>query len=207
MNKENKRDFTVKQMEKRLKVVSTIGIISLILVLPMIFTFISSSSSPKEILEMLTDWKFIVSLFLVVIIIIAAKITDKLNTMIKIRVIKDCAEYGMLKESASIKSQDMIEKLLVRSIEGLSMYKEDDNTLMAIMEFNDDIENYQLSLPVKEFLSIIDEKTKKQLLEKLVKDIQFDTETNELMIRSANKKLYEKVISDNDLIEFFEYRD
>jgi len=215
--KKNKRTCTLKRWESFLNTIG--GIMAILLVIDVFLLMGYSLLFAGKTKEMLADRNFTILILafvlILIIVIIVAILTHRLGKKYSIEekksrleVIRDCAKWGMLKESVYIKSGNIMNELLLCNIQRISVDKKDDNNMRIVaIKFSGEPKMILTTLSADKLLSMIDDDTKKKLLENLVENIELDNVTNMLTVGDVHGNSYERTVSDEELLEIFEYKE
>lgn len=229
--KKEKRELTLKQLERKEKFFAYTLPRMLVILLFLICAFFAIISAKKWIsAEKTISIYTIIALFWVVIVLLSYKISDKIKSQIilkekqvsdkienkiekqmKLEVLKQLAEEhgGHIKAFVSLKDEKMITDILSNSIVRITIDFIQDKNFVTTIQYADDTARTGICIPAKEFVSILDENSKKIMLNDSIKNIilgNSDEDVKKIIIRSLCY-YYDGDISDDELFEMFELKE
>ena len=219
MKKEKKREFTIKQLEKRKNIANKVSgcyvIVGLLVILVLLaISIITGITIPQDVGLKIMSLSVIVYLVIYGIIIefpvkYEKEIVSK-NKQNQISKIKQWICNGDIKEKAIIKDEiiknailsNNIEKVIFREIKvGAVIPKDADCTIELYLK---DGYLLQTFFSMEDFLKLINRASKARMLNHLIKSIKI--ENSEVTIDAENFNWKEKV-TDDELIEMFELKE
>lgn len=218
MKKEKKREFTIKQLEKRKNIANKVSgcyvIVGLLVILVLLaISIITGITIPQDVGLKIMSLSVIVYLVIYGIIVefpvkYEKEIVSK-NKQNQISKIKQWICNGDIKEKAIIKDEiiknailsNNIEKVIFREIKvGAVIPKDADCTIELYLK---DGSLLQTFFSMEDFLKLINRASKARMLNHLIKNIKI--ENSEVTIDAQNFNWKEKV-TDDELIEMFELK-
>ena len=229
--KKEKRELTLKQLERKEKFFAYILPRILIILLFLICAFFAIISAKKRIsAEKTISIYTIIALFWVVIVLLSYKVSDKIKKQImikekqvsdkienkiekqmKLEVLKQLAKEheGCIKDFVSLKDKNVITDVLSNNIVRITIDFIQDNNFVTTIQYADDTFRSGIRIPAKEFVSILDENSKKEIVDDCIKNIRLknsDEDVQKIIIRSRCY-YYDEDISDDELMEMFELKE
>ena len=212
MKKENKRELTLKQIEKRRKACK-LGILICVYIILIAIIFVISVKFTHIIpYEQAVLFYFLLGLCILLIVMVLNRLDERLKEQInlkmeqmRINLIKKLAkEEGNLKDFVSIKDEDFITDILSKSIEKIvkdKVYGADDLVVRIQLDDNTWISSVHISK--RDLVSILDENTKKEILDYLVTNIEIqnlEKEKKEIIISGPGYVWSKEQATDDDLL-------
>jgi len=219
--KKKKREFTLEQLNNRGKTFNSISINSLFIALIGCIIIAIIICCFKELTEgakiPLLIVYFIYAIFWLGMSVVARKISSiykkKIqikSEAIKIAAIKEKSKEGSLKESVIIRDKKVVEDILSRSINKIVIDNIEGPNFVTSVQLEDTTWQSQVYIPANKLISILDEKSKKEMLDYLIKDIKIGNiagETTEVTINSSCFLYTNPQTTDEELIEMFELKE
>lgn len=210
MKKEKKRELTLEQIKKRRKAYISGMKICEIIVLVWFILLIS--------VEQAIVFFVLSALFILLIVLVLCRLDERLEEQanlkmkqMRINLIKKLAkEEGNLKDFVSIKDEDFITNILSKNIEKIvkdKVYGADD--LIVRIQLDDNTWISSVHISKKDLLSILDENTKKEILDYSVTNIEIQNlEKEKKIIISGPGYVWSKEqATDDDLLSMFELKE
>ena len=217
--KKEKRELTLKQLERKEKFFAYILPRILIILLFLICAFFAIISAKKWIsAEKTISIYTIIALFWFVIVLLSYKVSDKIKKTImlkekqmKLKVLKQLAKEhgGHIKAFVSLKDEEVITDILSKSIEKVVIDFTQDKNFVTTIQYADDTARSGICIPAKEFMSILDENIKKIMLNDSIKNIILGDSVGDIkeIIITGKTYIYKEDISDDELLEMFELKE
>lgn len=225
--KKEKRELTLEQLNKRKKIFNSISMKSLFIALIgciIIGIIICCFKELKEetVIQLQTVY-LIYAIFWIVMAVVTNKISSiykkKIQTSIKtmkVTAIKEKSKECDLKKSVTLKDEKIITDILSKNIVKIIADNIEGPNLVTSIQLADTTWQCQVYIPAEKLISILDENTKKEMLEYLIKDIKIrnpEGETTEVTILGyycgnpdfcyyINQKT-----TDEELLEMFELKE
>ena len=214
--KKEKRELTLKQLERKEKFFAYILPRILIILLFLICAFFAIISAKKRIsAEKTISIYTIIALFWVVIVLLSYKVSDKIENKIekqmKLEVLKQLAKEheGCIKDFVSLKDKNVITDVLSNNIVRITIDFIQDNNFVTTIQYADDTFRSGIRIPAKEFVSILDENSKKIMLNDSIKNIILGDSVGDIkeIVITGKTYFYKEDISDDELLEMFELKE
>lgn len=220
--KEEKRELTLEQLERKEKFEKKLPIIILILnfcvffagIITIAVTYLKNDTNIYKICSIY----ICIELFLMVLLVINYRISKKTSNQIilkqkqmKLKVLKQLAKEheGCIKDFVSLKDKNVITDVLSNNIVRITIDFIQDNNFVTTIQYADDTFKSGIRIPAKEFVSILDENSKKEIVDDCIKNIRLknsDEDVQKIIIRSRCY-YYDEDISDDELMEMFELKE
>ena len=220
MQKE-KRELTIEQLEKKAKVAAKIVsvavityLFSLILIMVLFFAFLVLGNTKATIYIIFGNCAIFIFVFLLIIVareietIYSEEICSK-QRQIEIEKMKIAAKKGNLQNFVDLVDEDIIEYILSRSIEKVEIDMIDGLYFLTTIQLDDNKQQDRVYIPIKEFISIIDENSKKKMLESIIQKIELKNfrGKKEFVIRSPEVVYVEGLEDEDELLEIFKLKE
>ena len=221
--KKEKRELTIEQLEKKAKVAAKIVsvavityLFSLILIMVLFFAFLVLGNTKATITKATIYTIFgncVIFIFVFLLIIVAREIeticSEKIcskQRQIEIEKMKIEAKKGNLQ---NLVDEDIIEYILSRSIEKVEIDMIDGLYFLTTIQLDDNKQQDRVYIPIKEFISIIDENSKKKILESIIQKIELKNSRGkkEFVIRSSEVVYVEGLEDEDELLEIFKLKE
>ena len=230
--KKEKRELTLKQLERKEKFFAYILPRILIILLFLICAFFAIISAKKRIsAEKTISIYTIIALFWVVIVLLSYKVSDKIKKQImikekqvsdkienkiekqmKLEVLKQLAKEhgGNIKEFVSLMEEKVITTILSKNIEEVVIdFTEDLKVAIITIYFSiDELQSSGIILK-EDLMFFLDEEYKKEILNNCVENIKSTKSCRNTRIVISGQGLChtDEKISDDELLEMFELKD
>lgn len=219
--KKEKRELTIEQLEKKAKVAAKIVsvavityLFSLILIMVLFFAFLVLGNTKATIYIIFGNHAIFIFVFLLIIVvreietIYSEKISSK-QRQIEIEKMKIEAKKGNLQNFVDIVDEDIIEYILSRSIEKIEIDMIDGLYFSTTIQLDDNKQQDRVYIPIKEFISILDENSKKKMLESIIQKIELKNSRGkkEFVIRSPDVVYVEGLEDEDELLEIFKLKE
>ncbi len=224
--KKEKRELTIEQLEKKAKVAAKIVsvavityLFSLILIMVLFFAFLVLGNTKATITKATIYTIFgncVIFLFVFLLIIVAREIETicseeicSKQRQIEIEKMKIEAKKGNLQNFVDLVDEDIIEYILSRSIEKVEIDMIDGLYFLTTIQLDDNKQQDRVYIPIKEFISIIDENSKKKMLESIIQKIELKNfrGKKEFVIRSPEVVYVEGLEDEDELLEIFKLKE
>ena len=209
--KKEKREYTIeqlKEMEKKIIEVSRNTIIFLFIVSILAITLI------KKI-----DWIipvycfFLLASFIVLILVreigetLQEKILSEEKRIESERIVEKSKKVN-LKNYVELDEECLINYILSRNIVNISIDKIEDKYLETTIHLIDNTSQSEVYIPISELISILDEKSKNEILQKAIREIKVEKNMNnlELSIDTQGVKISES-LSSSSLLEMLKLKE
>lgn len=222
--KKEKRELTLKQLEEKERIESKTPLILLILgagvfFILMMITIIASIflKNNVNIIKIYLIGIYI-ELFLIVLLVINYWVSEKTSNQIilkqkqmNVMVLKQLAKEheDCIKNFVSLKDEKAITDILSNNIARITIEFIQDKNFVTTIQYADGTSMSGIHIPTKEFVAILDEDSKKIMLNKSIKNIILENsagDTKKIIIESFGYD-YEKYVSDDELLEMFELKE
>ena len=219
--KKEKRELTIEQLEKKAKVAAKIVsvavityLFSLILIMVLFFAFLVLGNTKATIYIIFGNHVIFLFVFLLIIVareietICSEEICSK-QRQIEIEKMKIEAKKGNLQNFVDLVDEDIIEYILSRSIEKVEIDMIDGLYFLTTIQLDDNKQQDRVYIPIKEFISIIDENSKKKILESIIQKIELKNSRGkkEFVIRSSEVVYVEGLEDEDELLEIFKLKE
>lgn len=219
--KKEKRELTIEQLEKKAKVAAKIVsvavityLFSLILIMVLFFAFLVLGNTKATIYIIFGNHVIFIFVFLLIIVarkietICSEEICSK-QRQIEIEKMKIEAKKGNLQNFVDLVDENIIEYILSRSIEKVEIDMIDGLYFSTTIQLDDNKQQDRVYIPIKEFISIIDENNKKKMLESIIQKIELKNsrEKKEFVIRSSDVVYVEGLEDEDELLEIFKLKE
>lgn len=219
--KKEKRELTIEQLEKKAKVATKIVsvavityLFSLILIMVLFFAFLVLGNTKATIYIIFGNHVIFIFVFLLIIVarkietICSEEICSK-QRQIEIEKMKIEAKKGNLQNFVDLVDEDIIEYILSRSIEKVEIDMIDGLYFSTTIQLDDNKQQDRVYIPIKEFISIIDENNKKKMLESIIQKIELKNSRGkkEFVIRSSDVVYVEGLEDEDELLEIFKLKE
>ena len=219
--KKEKRELTIEQLEKKAKVTAKIVsvavityLFSLILIMVLFFAFLVLGNTKATIYIIFGNHVIFIFVFLLIIVarkietICSEEICSK-QRQIEIEKMKIEAKKGNLQNFVDLVDEDIIEYILSRSIEKVEIDMIDGLYFLTTIQLDDNKQQDRVYIPIKEFISIIDENSKKKILESIIQKIELKNSRGkkEFVIRSSDVVYVEGLEDEDELLEIFKLKE
>ena len=219
--KKEKRELTIEQLEKKAKVAAKIVsvavityLFSLILIMVLFFAFLVLGNTKATIYIIFGNCAIFIFVFLLIIVvreietIYSEEICSK-QRQIEIEKMKIAAKKGNLQNFVDLVDEDIIEYILSRSIEKVEIDMIDGLYFLTTIQLDDNKQQDRVYIPIKEFISIIDENSKKKMLESIIQKIELKNSRGkkEFVIRSPEVVYVEGLEDEDELLEIFKLKE
>lgn len=203
-----KRELTLKQLEERLKICDFIGNV-LMIICPLYGLFLVIISTIK-------DLYIIIFAVLFIAMMLSFKISDKIivciakkKKQIRISTIKELAKDGELKESVSIIDKEIILNILSKNIKKITIDDNGGSNFVTSIQLGNAKIQSKVYIPAEKLISILDENSKKEMLEHLVENIKIGNleGTTEVEIVAANFLYTNLQTTDAELLQIFDLKE
>lgn len=209
--KKEKREYTIeqlKEMEKKIIEVSRNTIIFLFIVSILAITLI------KKI-----DWIipvycfFLLASFIVLILVreigetLQEKILSEEKRIESERIVEKSKKVN-LKNYVELDEECLINYILSRNIVNISIDKIEDEYFETTIHLIDNTSQSEVYIPISELISILDEKSKNEILQKAIREIKVEKNMNslELSIDTQGVKISES-LSSSSLLEMLKLKE
>lgn len=213
--KKEKRELTLEQLEKEQRVLKKLNNVLVLLFCNVILIIFLKSKENENIGIVLSISGVII---LAVMIYTNLNFIEKIKNQIilkqkqmKLKVLKQLAKEheGCIKDFVSLKDKNVITDVLSNNIVRITIDFIQDNNFVTTIQYADDTFRSGIRIPAKEFVSILDENSKKEIVDDCIKNIRLknsDEDVQKIIIRSRCY-YYDEDISDDELMEMFELKE
>ena len=129
----------------------------------------------------------------------------------KLKVLKQLAKEheGCIKDFVSLKDKNVITDVLSNNIVRITIDFIQDNNFVTTIQYADDTFRSGIRIPAKEFVSILDENSKKIMLNDSIKNIILGDSVGDIkeIVITGTTYIYKEDISDDELLEMFELKE
>ena len=214
--KKEKRELTLEQLERKEKFFAYIlpRILTILLCLISAFLVIIHEKGWISVGKTISIY-IVIILFLFVIVLLNYKVSDKIENKIekqmKLEVLKQLAKEheGCIKDFVSLKDKNVITDVLSNNIVRITIDFIQDNNFVTTIQYADDTFRSGIRIPAKEFVSILDENSKKIMLNDSIKNIILGDSVGDIkeIVITGKTYFYKEDISDDELLEMFELKE
>ena len=213
--KKEKRELTLEQLEKEQRVLKKLNNVLVLLFCNVILIIFLKSKENENIGIVLSISGVII---LAVMIYTNLNFIEKIKNQIilkqkqkKLKVLKQLAKEheGCIKDFVSLKDKNVITDVLSNNIVRITIDFIQDNNFVTTIQYADDTFRSGIRIPAKEFVSILDENSKKEIVDDCIKNIRLknsDEDVQKIIIRSRCY-YYDEDITDDELMEMFELKE
>lgn len=213
--KKEKRELTLEQLEKEQRGLKKLNNVLVLLFCNVILIIFLKSKENENIGIVLSISGVII---LAVMIYTNLNFIEKIKNQIilkqkqmKLKVLKQLAKEheGCIKDFVSLKDKNVITDVLSNNIVRITIDFIQDNNFVTTIQYADDTFRSGIRIPAKEFVSILDENSKKEIVDDCIKNIRLknsDEDVQKIIIRSRCY-YYDEDISDDELMEMFELKE
>lgn len=214
--KKEKRELTLEQLEKEQRVLKKLNNVLVLLFCIYVILIIFLKSKENENIGIVLSISGVI--ILAVMIYTNLNFIEKIKNQIilkqkqkKLKVLKQLAKEheGCIKDFVSLKDKNVITDILSNNIVRITIDFIQDNNFVTTIQYADDTFRSGIRIPAKEFVSILDENSKKEIVDDCIKNIRLknsDEDVQKIIIRSRCY-YYDEDISDNELMEMFELKE
>lgn len=219
--KREKRELTLGQLETKEKIAKKI--VKILVIVFEIFTVVYLVTACICVIERFHSKTILlggilVLLFLVIVVSITCKVLEKIKNQItlkkdrmKVKVLKKLAEEcgGNIKAFVSLKNEKVIADILSNNIVRITIDFIQDKNFVTTIQCADDTFRSGIRIPIEEFMSMLDEDSKKIMLNDSIKNIRLENsvgDTKEIVI-TGKTYVYKEDVSDDELLEMFELKE
>lgn len=213
--KKEKRELTLEQLEKEQRVLKKLNNVLVLLFCNVILIIFLKSKENENIGIVLSISGVII---LAVMIYTNLNFIEKIKNQIilkqkqmKLKILKQLAKEheGCIKDFVSLKDKNVITDVLSNNIVRITIDFIQDNNFVTTIQYADDTFRSGIRIPAKEFVSILDENSKKEIVDDCIKNIRLknsDEDVQKIIIRSRCY-YYDEDITDDELMEMFELKE
>lgn len=214
--KKEKRELTLEQLEKEQRVLKKLNNVLVLLFCIYVILIIFLKSKENENIGIVLSISGVI--ILAVMIYTNLNFIEKIKNQIilkqkqkKLKVLKQLAKEheGCIKDFVSLKDKNVITDILSNNIVRITIDFIQDNNFVTTIQYADDTFRSGIRIPAKEFVSILDENSKKEIVDDCIKNIRLknsDEDVQKIIIRSRCY-YYDEDISDDELMEMFELKE
>lgn len=220
--KKEKRELTLEQLERKEKFEKKLPIIILILnfcvffagIITIAVTYFKNDTNIYKICSIYICIELFLMVLLVINYIISKKTSNQIilkQKQMKLKVLKQLAKEheGCIKDFVSLKDKNVITDIVSNNIVRITIDFIQDNDFVTTIQYADDTFRSGIRIPAKEFVSILDENSKKEMIDDCIKNIRLknsDEDVQKIIIRSRCY-YYDEDVSDDELMEMFELKE
>lgn len=214
--KKEKRELTLEQLEKEQRVLKKLNNVLVLLFCIYVILIIFLKSKENENIGIVLSISGVI--ILAVMIYTNLNFIEKIKNQIilkqkqmKLKILKQLAKEheGCIKDFVSLKDKNVITDVLSNNIVRITIDFIQDNNFVTTIQYADDTFRSGIRIPAKEFVSILDENSKKEIVDDCIKNIRLknsDEDVQKIIIRSRCY-YYDEDISDDELMEMFELKE
>ncbi len=213
--KKEKRELTLEQLEKEQRVLKKLNNVLVLLFCNVILIIFLKSKENENIGIVLSISGVII---LAVMIYTNLNFIEKIKNQIilkqkqkKLKVLKQLAKEheGCIKDFVSLKDKNVITDILSNNIVRITIDFIQDNNFVTTIQYADDTARSGICIPAKEFVSILDENSKKIMLNDSIKNIILGDSVGDIkeIVITGTTYIYKEDISDDELLEMFELKE
>lgn len=214
--KKEKRELTLEQLEKEQRVLKKLNNVLVLLFCIYVILIIFLKSKENENIGIVLSISGVI--ILAVMIYTNLNFIEKIKNQIilkqkqkKLKVLKQLAKEheGCIKDFVSLKDKNVITDVLSNNIVRITIDFIQDNNFVTTIQYADDTFKSGIRIPAKEFVSILDENSKKEIVDDCIKNIRLknsDEDVQKIIIRSRCY-YYDEDITDDELMEMFELKE
>lgn len=214
--KKEKRELTLEQLEKEQRGLKKLNNVLVLLFCIYVILIIFLKSKENENIGIVLSISGVI--ILAVMIYTNLNFIEKIKNQIilkqkqmKLKILKQLAKEheGCIKDFVSLKDKNVITDILSNNIVRITIDFIQDNNFVTTIQYADDTFRSGIRIPAKEFVSILDENSKKEIVDDCIKNIRLknsDEDVQKIIIRSRCY-YYDEDISDDELMEMFELKE
>lgn len=214
--KKEKRELTLEQLEKEQRGLKKLNNVLVLLFCIYVILIIFLKSKENENIGIVLSISGVI--ILAVMIYTNLNFIEKIKNQIilkqkqmKLKILKQLAKEheGCIKDFVSLKDKNVITDVLSNNIVRITIDFIQDNNFVTTIQYADDTFRSGIRIPAKEFVSILDENSKKEIVDDCIKNIRLknsDEDVQKIIIRSRCY-YYDEDISDDELMEMFELKE
>ena len=210
-----KRELTLKKLEEMKRICEFVKIaLGILFCLYIIYYILMAIKIP---FTNITNIQIIISTLLFIFIMISYKVSQKIEKCIEIKrkqiqvlVIKELAKAGELKGAVSIIDKQIITDILSRNIESIVIDSIENENFVTTIELKNAKCQQKVYISTKSLISILDENSKKEMLENIINNIKIknlEKETTRVEISSEDFLYINLKTTDEKLLEIFELKE
>ena len=214
--KKEKRELTLEQLEKEQRVLKKLNNVLVLLFCIYVILIIFLKSKENENIGIVLSISGVI--ILAVMIYTNLNFIEKIKNQIilkqkqmKLKVLKQLAKEhgGHIKAFVSLKDEKVITDILSNNIVRITIDFIQDNNFVTTIQYADDTFRSGIRIPAKEFVSILDENSKKIMLNDSIKNIILGDSVGDIkeIVITGTTYIYKEDISDDELLEMFELKE
>lgn len=214
--KKEKRELTLEQLEKEQRVLKKLNNVLVLLFCIYVILIIFLKSKENENIGIVLSISGVI--ILAVMIYTNLNFIEKIKNQIilkqkqmKLKVLKQLAKEhgGHIKAFVSLKDKNVITDILSNNIVRITIDFIQDNNFVTTIQYADDTFRSGIRIPAKEFVSILDENSKKIMLNDSIKNIILGDSVGDIkeIVITGTTYIYKEDISDDELLEMFELKE
>ena len=218
--KKEKRELTLEQLVRKhrnLRKISNI-LAFMFCIYGILVMFLNLNSDGNENKGIVILVQISVVIILTAMLFINLNSSDRIKNQIilkekqmNLKVLKQIAEkFGWdIKPFVSLKNEKVIADILSNNIVGITIDCIQDKNFVVTIQYADDTFRTGICIPIKRFISILDETSKKIILNDLVKDIKLENSVGDIkkIVITSKAYVYNEDMSEDELFEMFELKE
>ena len=214
--KKEKRELTLEQLEKEQRVLKKLNnvLVLLFCIYVILIIFLKLKENKNIGIVLSISGVIILDVMIYTNLNFIEKIKNQIilkQNQMKLKVLKQLAKEheGCIKDFVSLKDKNVITDVLSNNIVRITIDFIQDNNFVTTIQYADDTFRSGIRIPAKEFVSILDENSKKEIVDDCIKNIRLKNsaeDVQKIIIRSRCY-YYDEDISDDELMEMFELKE
>lgn len=219
MKKEKKRELTLKQLERRNNIATKTQNIAIIIDLIglSIIAILTIPCKDNQAIGIILLIALIHSTLWFGVNLISMKLAEKYKYKISIKekairvnVIKKVAKDDNIEEFVTLKDKKIITDILSKNITKIVIDNIDESNFVTSIQLSDTTWQQNIYISIEKLISVLDENSKKEMLNHLIKDIRIGNlkeKTVEVTINGQGFCYTNTQATDDELFEMFELKE
>ncbi len=214
--KKEKRELTLEQLEKEQRVLKKLNnvLVLLFCIYVILIIFLKLKENKNIGIVLSISGVIILDVMIYTNLNFIEKIKNQIilkQKQMKLKVLKQLAKEheGCIKDFVSLKDKNVITDVLSNNIVRITIDFIQDNNFVTTIQYADDTFRSGIRIPAKEFVSILDENSKKIMLNDSIKNIILGDSVGDIkeIVITGTTYIYKEDISDDELLEMFELKE
>ena len=214
--KKEKRELTLEQLEKEQRVLKKLNnvLVLLFCIYVILIIFLKLKENKNIGIVLSISGVIILDVMIYTNLNFIEKIKNQIilkQKQMKLEVLKQLAKEheGCIKDFVSLKDKNVITDVLSNNIVRITIDFIQDNNFVTTIQYADDTFRSGIRIPAKEFVSILDENSKKIMLNDSIKNIILGDSVGDIkeIVITGTTYIYKEDISDDELLEMFELKE
>lgn len=214
--KKEQRELTLEQLEKEQRVLKKLNnvLVLLFCIYVILIIFLKLKENKNIGIVLSISGVIILDVMIYTNLNFIEKIKNQIilkQKQMKLKVLKQLAKEheGCIKDFVSLKDKNVITDVLSNNIVRITIDFIQDNNFVTTIQYADDTFRSGIRIPAKEFASILDENSKKIMLNDSIKNIILGDSVGDIkeIVITGTTYIYKEDISDDELLEMFELKE